>query len=218
MFRHIKYSYSTLTVEQRARLRALVPANGSAPQGYGLPPTGARASFRHPHSYKLNQRARQQAEVLAYFRDRDFDGVAVTLTFKPSRFPEYLSERVAEAAVQELIKRLNKFSNGKGRPALRVIAVREGGVGPKAGVRLHYHLKIEIPVGVNGENFAKKVEHYWTQLRWAGRDQTKVVSECDHGWLSYILKTRSKPDYADAIDWLNTQVSPRPVAECTVGG
>ncbi|WP_314101090.1 hypothetical protein [uncultured Stenotrophomonas sp.] len=217
MFFDTKYSYSNLSAGQRERLRSLVLAVAPAPQGSGLPLTGAHASARQPKSSKFSASARQQAGVLKYFKERDFEGVAVTLTFKSSRFPEYLSEGVAEAAVRELIKRLNKFCNGKKRPALQVIAVREGSAGPKAAVRLHYHLKIEVPAGVSNENFAQKVEHYWSQLRWAGREM-KVVPKCDHGWLSYILKTNSKPDYADAIDWLNTQVPPRPVAERTVGG
>lgn len=213
-----KYSYSNLSIEKRSRLSALIPADDAAPPGCGLPPTATRAPVCQSQSSKLNERTRQQEEVLQYFKGRDFEGVAVTLTFKPSRFPEYLSQRAAEAAVQELIKRLNKFSNGKGRPPLKVIAVREGGVGRSAGTRLHYHLKIEVPPGISAENFAKKVEQYWTRLGWASRDQNRVLPKSDHGWLSYILKTRSKPDYADAIDWLNTQVPPRPVAECTVGG
>jgi len=218
MFLETKYSYSNLSAGQRARLRSLISADAPAQQRSALPPTGARTSVRQPQSSKLSQSARQQADLFTYFKERDFEGVAVTLTFKSSRFPEYLSEGVAEAAVQELIKRLNKFAKRQTCPALRVIAVREGGVGPKAAVRLHYHLKIEIPHGTTAENFAEKVEHYWLRLRWAGRNQIRVVPKCDHGWLSYILKTRSKPDYADAIDWLNTQVPPRPVAECTVGG
>lgn len=217
MFRETKYSYSSLSVDRRARIQALIPANEFSQQSCGLPSIGTCAPVRQPQSSKFTERAKKQADVFAYFKDRDFEGVAVTLTFKSTRFPEYLTERVAEAAVEELIKRLNKFCNGKKRRALQVIAVREGSAGAKAAVRLHYHLKIEVPAGVSNENFAEKVEHYWSQLRWAGREM-KVVPKCDHGWLSYILKTNSKPDYADAIDWLNTQVPPRPVAECTVGG
>lgn len=221
MFLATSFSYSNLNAEQRARLRCLIPP------AY-RPPQSSKVAARHlgttkpapqePTS-KLTEVTRQQAALMEYFRNRSFRGVAVTLTFKPARSPEYLTLEVAETAIQELMKRLNKFVNGRGsRPALRVIAVREGGTRAIDGTRLHYHLKIEIPPGMTGENFAKKVAHYWTQMKWASREQNRVVPESDDGWLSYILKTRSKLDYANAIDWRNTQVPPHPTAECSGGG
>ncbi|WP_139146352.1 hypothetical protein [Stenotrophomonas sp. HMSC10F06] len=218
MIRPTAYSYSHLNAAQRARLSQLIPPNDPGPRDSKTSRSGSYVPARHSPSSTLSRVAQQHAAVLKHFREREFDGVAVTLTFKSGRFPEYLSEEVAEAAVRELIKRLNKFANGRHRPNLQVIAVREGGTGRNSSTRLHYHLKIEVPPGISAENFAKKVEQYWTRLRWASRDQNRVVPKTDHGWVSYILKTRSKPDYADAIDWQNTQVPPHPVAECTGGG
>lgn len=218
MLRYTPFSYSNLSIEQRARLKSLIPASDS-PQRSFTPAPGDDYPLCHPTlSVKDAMHARLRAAALDYFIQRDFDGIAVTLTFKPRRSSERFSEQVAEAAVRELIKRLNKFANGRGRPPLQVIAIREGGIGPKYRTHLHYHLKLEVPLGSTPENFAEKVEHYWTKLRWASRDQNRVVPMSDHGWLSYILKTRSKRDYGDSIDWKNTQVPPRPVAECTVGG
>lgn len=218
MIRTTAYSYSNLSVAQLARLRQLIPPNDEGPHGSKASASDSYLPASQAPSSKLTRVAQQRDVVLRYFSERDFNGVAATLTFKSGRFPEYLSEEVAGAAVQELIKRLNKFANGRGRPDLQVIAVREGCVGRNSGTRLHYHLKIEVPTGISAENFAKKVEQYWTRLRWASRDQNRVVPKSDLGWVSYILKTRSKPDYADAIDWRNTRVPPHPVAECTGGG
>ncbi|RNF83867.1 rolling circle replication-associated protein [Montanilutibacter psychrotolerans] len=216
-----RFSYSNLSAEQRARLSRLVPS--PEPKSPSFKPArkryDSRASASQGLTSGLTKVAQQQAALLKYFKERPFDGVAATLTFRSARSPEYLTSEVAQAAIHELMKRLNKFVDRRGRNrALQVIAVQEGGTRAKDGTRLHYHLKIEIPPGMSGENFGKKVAQYWTQLRWASRDQNRVVPESDDGWLSYILKTRSKQDYANAIDWLNTQVSPLPTAECSGGG
>ncbi|MHA8020107.1 rolling circle replication-associated protein [Stenotrophomonas hibiscicola] len=155
--------------------------------------------------------------LLEYFDERDFNGVAATLTFRAARPPAALTLEAGEAAVRELIKRLNKFAAGRRRRPLRVIAVREGGVGSNAAVRLHYHLKIEVPEGMTAENFASKVEQYWTKLGWASPKQNVVKPVSDAGWTRYITKRRSKQSYADGFDWSNTHLLPPPIAECSDG-
>lgn len=77
-------AFSTLTPAQRSRLHTLIPADDQL-----LPETGVRARPAS-HSARSRQAAPSrlkgdglmQSSVLDYFRGRDFDGIAVTLTFR----------------------------------------------------------------------------------------------------------------------------------------
>lgn len=219
-----RYSYSSLTLEQRARLRSLIPADDPTEPLSGLAntqsrPPGCDLKLSCDEPRWQSKRRRMQHSLLTYFRQRDFQGISVTLTFRTLPPPHYLTEDIAQAAVTELLKRLDKFVRGRGHPVkLKTIAVREGSTRSQDPTRLHYHLKIEVPSRMSKENFAKKVAHYWTKLEWASRDQNRFDVRCDDGWLTYILKGRSKVNYADAFDCINTRVPPHPTAECSAGG
>ena len=80
---------------------------------------------------------------------------------------------------------------------LPVISILEGG-GTK---RLHYHLVIDCPRDDLIEVFPSMVIQTWRQTLW-GYDQTHITP-CDEGWVSYITKSRDKPDFGQSIDWLN---------------
>lgn len=225
-----RFSYQNLSSEQRLRLRSLIPPDEPATlpsedAPLATPPVRKALEIKRPCAKSESGLAlkyittdRIQRDVTDYLRDRDFAGVAVTLTFQPNRRGDYLTEEIAQATVRELIKRLNKFARRRvpNKP-LYVIAIREGSTRAKDGVRLHYHLKVEIPPGMTGENIASKITQYWMKLKGASRQQNWVVPISDDGWLSYILKKRSKHDYADSIDWINTHVSPHPIAKCSGG-
>lgn len=219
-----RFSYSNLTAEQRSRLRDLIPDDERTTPSVnsGRPATLRTTGANIPDSSSrwLATNIRMQNSLLAYFRERDFRGISVTLTFRSYPAPEYLTVEIAEATITELLKRLDKFIRGRSRgqrKSLRTIAIREGGTRSDAPVRLHYHLKIEVPAGMSPKNFGKKVEQYWIKLRWASQDQNRFDIRCDDGWLTYILKRRSKLDYADAFDCINTRVPPYPNAECSGG-
>lgn len=212
------FSFSNLDAKQRQAVRSVIPDEAPAPLAETKPRRNRQADssvgLRGPVS---SNEERMNAALLTYFREHDFKGVAVTLTFRAARRPAVLTLEAAQGSVRELIKRLNKFSAGRKRRPLQVIAVREGGVSPQAAVRLHYHLKIEVPEGMTAENFASKVEHYWTKLSWASPKQNVVKPLSDDGWTSYITKRRSKQSYADGFDWINTHLLPPPIAECSSG-
>lgn len=215
------FSFSNLGAEQqRQALRNLIPNEAPPDPRAGTKPRRTRQDtpFFDPRvDGTASKEEQMNAALVDYFHERDFNGVAATLTFRAARPPAVLTLEAGEAAVQELIKRLNKFCAGRRRRPLRVIAVREGSVGPNAAIRLHYHLKIEIPEGMTAENFASKVEQYWTKLSWASPKQNVVKPASDAGWTRYITKRRSKQSYADGFDWTNTHLLPPPIAECSDG-
>lgn len=214
------FSFSNLSPERRQALRDLIPNEAPPDPHARTKPRRTRQGnlpFGPQSGRAASQEEQMNSALLEYFGERDFNGVAATLTFRAARPPAALTLEAGEAAVQELIKRLNKFCAGRRRRPLRVIAVREGGVGPSAAIRLHYHLKIEVPEGMTAENFASKVEQYWTKLGWASPKQNVVKPASDAGWTRYITKRRSKQSYADGFDWTNTHLLPPPIAECSDG-
>jgi hypothetical protein len=42
----------------------------------------------------------------------------------------------------------------------------------------------------------------WHKSYW-GHKQTAYESPADQGWISYMTKLQSKPNYLDAFDWQN---------------
>lgn len=214
------FSFSNLGADQRQALRNLIPDKAPPDPQAGTKPRRTRQGDLplDPQLGRVGSKEEQMnTALLEYFHERDFNGVAATLTFRAARPPAVLTLEAGEAAVRELIKRLNKFCAGRKRRPLRVIAVREGAAGPNAAIRLHYHLKIEVPEGMTAENFASKVEQYWTKLSWASPKQNVVKPASDAGWTRYITKRRSKQSYADGFDWTNTHLLPPPIAECSDG-
>jgi hypothetical protein len=90
-------------------------------------------------------------------------------------------------------KAFKRFGN-----RLRVIPVIEGG----NGKRLHYHVIIDCPRDDLRGNFTTMIQEAWKRTAWADQ-QTYILADADDGWKTYISKTRDKPVFADAIDWLN---------------
>ena len=135
---------------------------------------------------------------------------AVTLTmkqgirppFEPAAATEWLDPHKARQNFRHFMNLLNRkvlgkrFSNHGER--LSVIPVLEGG----SGKRFHYHAMIDCPSAALEGLFPLIVQSTWAKTRWAFA-QTDVQPNADNGWITYISKTRDKPDYADAIDWEN---------------
>ena len=72
---------------------------------------------------------------------------------------------------------------------------------------LHAHLMIENPLKF-GVEFGKAVREAWLENRKSHQCRFKneiphVVSSADQGWLDYMLKFKTKIDYADSIDCNN---------------
>lgn len=135
---------------------------------------------------------------------------AVTLTMKQgvkveSGYGFQIIRLTNERASQNLghfLNLLNKrlYGNAHQRfgSAVRVIPILESG----GGKRLHYHLMIDCPRNDLKGLFPQLVRTLWTQTQW-GYDQTDIQADADKGWINYISKSNDKPNYNDAIDWVN---------------
>jgi len=50
--------------------------------------------------------------------------------------------------------------------------------------------------------YPQLIEQCWQRTDW-GYDQVQVTADADEGWLRYMTKLRSKPDFGSSIDWMN---------------
>lgn len=119
--------------------------------------------------------------------------------------PLCLDERFASQNLHHLLNRLNRHYHGNaarrfGRK-LPVLPVLEGG----ATHRLHYHLLIDLPPTVDLDEAYPLFVDQWRQTQW-GYGQTHVQPCYDDGWMDYITKTYSKPDFFNSIDLQNLHI------------
>ena len=135
---------------------------------------------------------------------------AVTLTMKQcdlsldgqQGYSIYLDAQKASQNFRHFLNLLNRAALGKGATRhgrrIRLIAVLEGG---KAR-RLHYHAALDCPRDDLVERFPSMITEAWRNTQF-GHCQIDIQRDADAGWINYISKLRDKPDYADAIDWVN---------------
>lgn len=154
--------------------------------------------------------ARLHDELLAWVGKRRF-GIAGTVSFRPFLGrgylkPEYLSAKEARGCVRLYLSKLDRAAFGSAgvRKGMRVgaVAVREG-ADDWASKHVHYHLALTVPDRYSTEEWADVARRTWTTLRWAGPDQNVFTPMWSDQWLSYIFKTRDKPNYLDAMDFEN---------------
>ena len=132
---------------------------------------------------------------------------AVTLTMKQAILTGSghwisLDRVIGEANFRHFSNRLNKacFGNAFCRfdKRLRTIPILES----SAMQRLHYHCVLDRPSSIDDTEFRNLIQNCWNATTWSQR-KIDVQFNADDGWLGYITKLRSKPDFASAIDWMN---------------
>ncbi|OYU36362.1 hypothetical protein [Novosphingobium sp. PASSN1] len=144
----------------------------------------ASSKWANPYAVTLNLK-----QVTTVVTDRGFAS-------------QCLDEQSASQNLRHLLNRLNKHFHGNaarrfGRK-LQVVPVVEGGTTH----RLHYHLLIDLPPKVDLEEAYPLFVDQWLRTQW-GYGHTHVQQCYDDGWLDYITKTYSKPDFFDSIDLQN---------------
>jgi hypothetical protein len=135
--------------------------------------------------------------------------VAATLTLKKAISKDgmlvTLDQHAASSALRHAMNVMNRrlFGN-RVRNGERVgcVAVYEG----SEEVRPHYHLYLECPQVTKLSIFDFELTYAWNKTAWGY--EVNEIKSCDSGWANYITKLSTKPDYALAIDWLNTTFVP----------
>jgi len=140
--------------------------------------------------------------------------VAVTLTMKSAIFKDGIlihgSAADYSSNLDHFLNKLNKqLFGGLARKGwlLSVFAVLERG----ALGRDHYHLTLDKPTHLTAEQFARLIKAIWRKTTW-GQDRVDVSPDGNERWINYMTKLRSKRDYADSIDWLNTYSATTPLS------
>lgn len=138
---------------------------------------------------------------------------AVTLTLRQSvkvndgyiATDVWLTNTLASQNLRHFLNRLNRSIYGKASSrfgkGVSCIPVLEGG-GSK---RLHYHAVIDCPRTNIVLEFPQLVAEHWHSTQW-GYWQIDCQPKPDQNWINYITKFRDKPDYSDAIDWVNLRL------------
>ncbi|WP_445948325.1 rolling circle replication-associated protein [Sphingorhabdus sp.] len=155
-----------------------------------------------------------QHSLRQWFRLADWQHpFAVTLTLRQSvtvndghlATQVWLTETVASQNLRHFLNKLNRSIYGKasarfGR-GVSCIPVLEGG-GLK---RLHYHAVIDCPRPEIAQEFPLLIAEHWRSTQW-GYWQIDCQPHPDQNWINYITKYRDKPEYSDAIDWVNLRL------------
>ncbi len=145
------------------------------------------------------QQAAYKDWLLAVRLDRP---VAVTLTLKQgiqradgtwTRLTQSIAAEAVSYFFNELERRCFPKKKGKRAGCIYRIAVWEGG----ENQRLHYHLQLSRPEHVTFADFESKIEAAWKKADWA-YNQVDIKAS-NKGWLNYMLKTRTKSNYNDAL-------------------
>lgn len=135
------------------------------------------------------------------------DAIAITITFCGE---SSISALDAQKAMHVFSRMLNKEAYGKkfirGEKKLTWIAVIEGGSG-QADKRIHYHLLVERPEGWSYEDWMLIAKDRAGRIACFSKQQLCIKRVHDDGWLDYILKTKDKRSFTDAIDVANLWVN-----------
>ena len=157
----------------------------------------------------LSLALKQKAALLGFLDISDWKNpVAITLTMKQGQFIggafAVLTPDLCTQNLRHVSNVLNRKAFGKAsrKRKMKCVAVRERS---KDG-RYHYHLVLDRPEQFGDFRFRFMVEAAWRNSRW-GHRQSSYESLADQGWVSYIAKLKSKPNYLDAFDWENTQLA-----------
>lgn len=118
----------------------------------------------------------------------------------------FLTPEAASQNVRHFINVLSRQTLGntsyKYGKRIQIMPIVEGTV---EGV-LHYHAQIECPNLELRPVFPTLMASIWSQTLWGAQIHVVPV---DSGWINYITKQRSKPVFADAVDWQNAHLAIR---------
>jgi hypothetical protein len=164
---------------------------------------------------KQKQKEAVYSWLNGFLMERQPDLLAVTLTFKQAIKPEEsagaafikLDRERAEKNVRHFLNKLNQNVLGKRfrRFKKRLISVPVYEKGEDK--RFHAHLVLEKPPEITLEAFIDLVDECWQSTDFGYKDMD-IQTIVDSGWISYMLKNRTKPEgVLEAIDLQNCHLT-----------
>ena len=135
--------------------------------------------------------------------------INVTFTQKQSVNGFRVDDVVSEKNFKHFKNKLNTklFGNGYKRfnKQLQMLVVRE----VSSNHRHHLHCIIEQPQRIGFEQFTHLIEEVWksTDFGYEEIHIEKPSSQLrEDGWLSYIMKDRTKVNLSTSVDWINSSI------------
>ena len=135
--------------------------------------------------------------------------INLTFTQKQSVNSFKVDDVVSEKNFRHFKNKLNTklFGNGYRRynKQLQMLVVRE----VSSNHRHHLHCIIEQPQRIGFEKFTHLIETVWksTDFGYEEIHIEKPSSQLrEDGWLSYIMKDRTKVNLSTSVDWINSSI------------
>lgn len=135
----------------------------------------------------------------------EYHCIAGTVNFQKKFNGEHLTEKIAKATVKHyknLLSRKvygNKVRANRGGHCIKFAPVFEGGV-DGLSVGFHAHLVIPVPYGWDKDEWLSTCRSTWLELPWADKVNHDFKHMMDDGWISYMLKHRTKRNPSEALD------------------
>ena len=142
--------------------------------------------------------------------------LALTLNFRQRSKGRKLTQVVAMETIRRFKHALRRKVFGC-RKASRLIdeydlsfaAVYEGKASREDGIALHCHALLEVPDGQSIEDWRTLCEEQWTQLEWADKTDNRFDDYWSSGFVTYMLKSRTKDDWEQSIDMATLRLPPQ---------
>jgi hypothetical protein len=113
----------------------------------------------------------------------------------------------ASTNLSRFLNRLNKAvyhtASSRHRKRLNCLAVVEH----DEVHRMHYHLLLDRPERYTDTEFEALISACWQKTIWSD-EQINYQAGADEGWVSYITKYHTKPDFMESIDLRNCSLQP----------
>ena len=143
-----------------------------------------------------------------WVEDHHFYGLSVTLTAKQVVDGVRLDPIILQRNIRYFKNILNRqvFGNSHQRYGreLKTLFILEY----DEDVRYHSHCIIEHPERIELEEFKDLIRDVWSNKTLFGYDQIQIKDpsnqERKEGWLKYIMKSKTKPDFSLSIDLENS--------------
>ena len=142
-------------------------------------------------------------------QNRVTNPINVTFTEKQSMNGFTIDNVVSERNFRHFKNKLNTklFGNGYRRfnKQLQMLVIRE----VSSNRRHHLHCIIEQPQRIEFEKFTHLIETVWksTDFGYEEIHIEKPSSQLrEDGWLSYIMKDRTKVNLSTSVDWINSSI------------
>lgn len=143
------------------------------------------------------------------------NALALTLNFMQRRKGEKLTKTIASDTIRRFKHGLCRKAFGSRKASLltsefdlNFVAAYEGKANREDGIALHCHILVEVPAGQSIEDWRTLCEEQWTKLEWADPKSHRFDHYRSPGYVSYLLKNRTKDDWEQSVDMQTLRLAP----------